>query len=152
MSNPSTTEPQLDLRATLLRRTSRVPNDRQKQPTSSLGGDFMSGSNTTSKIGAVFYIIWACLHLLATYSVYALGRSLDSSMVQGRLFQDAWNLMFFSIVGISVAATLTGETASGVTGSTSPLSASQIPALSSSFLFPATHPSGLALWARYFGC
>ena len=66
----------------------------------------MSGSNTTSKIGAVFYIIWACLHLLAAYSAYVLGRSLDSSMVQGRVFQDAWNLLFFSIIGISVAATL----------------------------------------------
>jgi len=66
----------------------------------------MSASNTTSKIGAVFYIIWACLHLLAAYSVYVLGRSLDSSMVQGRLFQDAWNLLFFSIIAISVAVTL----------------------------------------------
>jgi len=66
----------------------------------------MSTSNTTSKIGAVFYIIWACLHLLAAYSVYGLGRSLDSSMVQGRVFQDAWNLLFFSIIAISVAATL----------------------------------------------
>ena len=66
----------------------------------------MSLSNTTSKIGAVFYIIWACLHLLAAYSVYALGRSLDSSMVQARIFQNAWNLLFFSIIAISVAATL----------------------------------------------
>ena len=73
---------------------------------SSLKRDFISTSNTTSKIGAVFYIIWACLHLLAAYSVYALGWSLDSSMVQGRLFQDAWNLLFFSIIAISVAVTL----------------------------------------------
>lgn len=29
-------------------------------------------SIAASKIGAVFYIIWACLHLLATYSVYVL--------------------------------------------------------------------------------
>ena len=43
------------------RRTSGMPNDRQKQPRSSLTGDFMSTSNITSKIGAVFYIIWACL-------------------------------------------------------------------------------------------
>jgi hypothetical protein len=69
-------------------------------------GDFMSSSNTTSKIGAVLYVIWACLHLLAAKSVYLLGRSLDSSMVQGRVFQDAWNLLFFSIIAISVAATL----------------------------------------------
>jgi len=66
----------------------------------------MSTSNTTSKIGAVLYIIWACLHLLAAYSVYVLGRSLNSSMVQGRIFQDAWNLLFFSIIAIFVAATL----------------------------------------------
>jgi hypothetical protein len=55
----------------------------------------MSTSNT---IGAVFYMIWACLHMLAAYSVYVLGRSLDSSMVKGRVFQDAWNLLFFSII------------------------------------------------------
>jgi hypothetical protein len=81
---------------TLLPRSSE--NDRQidstnvaalKQPKISLTGDFMSTSNTISKIGAVSYIIWACLHLLAVYSVYVLGRSLDSSMVQGRVFQDA---------------------------------------------------------------
>ena len=66
----------------------------------------MSTSNTISKIGAVFYIIWACLHLLAAYSVYMLGRSLDSSMVRGRVLQDAWNLLFFSVIGISVAARL----------------------------------------------
>lgn len=66
----------------------------------------MNMSNTTSKIGAVFYMIWACLHLLAAYSVYALGRSLDSSIVKGRVFQDAWNLLFFSIIAFSVAATL----------------------------------------------
>jgi hypothetical protein len=79
---------------------------RQKQPRSSLTGGFMSRSNTASKIGAVLYIIWACLHLLAAYSVYVFGRSLDSSMMQGRVFQDAWNLLFFSIIAISVAATL----------------------------------------------
>jgi hypothetical protein len=66
----------------------------------------MSSSNTTSKIGTVFYVIWACLHFQAAYSVYVLGRSLDSSMVRGRVFQDAWNLLFFSLIAISVAATL----------------------------------------------
>ena len=40
----------------------------------------MSMSNTISKIAAVLFIIWACLHLLAAYSVYMLARSLDSSM------------------------------------------------------------------------
>jgi len=83
-----------------------MPNRRHKHPKISLVGDFMSMSSTISKIGAVSYIIWACLHLLAAYSVYVLGRSLDSSMVQGRVLQDAWNLLFFSIIAISVAATL----------------------------------------------
>ena len=66
----------------------------------------MTTSNTPARIGAVFYLIWAFVHLLAAYSVYVLGRSLDSSIVQGRVFQDAWNLLFFSIIASSVAATL----------------------------------------------
>ena len=66
----------------------------------------MSTPTTISKIGAVLYIIWARLHLLAAYSVYVLGRSLNSPMVQGRVFQDACNLLCFSIIAISVAATL----------------------------------------------
>jgi len=49
MSNSSTAEPEHDFRATLLRRTSRMPNGRQKQPRSSLTDDFMRSSNTTSK-------------------------------------------------------------------------------------------------------
>jgi hypothetical protein len=76
-----------------LRQARWMPDRRHKQPRISSTGDFMSTSNTISKIGAVFYIIWACLHLLAARSVYPLGRSLDSSMVQGRIFQDAWNLL-----------------------------------------------------------
>jgi len=82
-----------------------MPRDPHKQLRSSLIGGFMSTSNPTSKIGAVFYVIWASLHLLAAYSVYKLGRSLDASIVQGRVFQYAWNLLFFSIIAISVAAT-----------------------------------------------
>ena len=66
----------------------------------------MSTSNTNAKIGAVLYIIWACLHFMAARSVYVLARSLDSSMVQGRIFQDAFNLLFFSIFAIGVAVTL----------------------------------------------
>ena len=42
-----------DFHATLLRRRSLTSNDRHKQPRSTLTGDFMSTSNTISKIGAV---------------------------------------------------------------------------------------------------
>ena len=55
------------------------------------------------KIGAVMYFIWGLLHLKAAYSVYQLGTSLEAGMVQGRIFQDAWNLLFFALVGITVA-------------------------------------------------
>jgi len=49
------------------------------------------------------YFIWGLLHLKAAYSVYQLGTSLEAGMVQGRIFQDAWNLLFFALVGIIVA-------------------------------------------------
>ena len=49
------------------------------------------------------YFIWGLLHLKAAYNVYQLGASLEEGMVQGRIFQDAWNLLFFALVGITVA-------------------------------------------------
>jgi hypothetical protein len=66
----------------------------------------MNTPNANSRIGAILYIIWACLHLMAAHSVYVLGRSLESSMLQGRIFQAAWNLLFFSIAAIGVAVAL----------------------------------------------
>jgi len=59
--------------------------------------------NYAHRIGAVMYFIWGLLHLKAAYSVYQLGTSLEARMVQGRIFQDAWNLLFFALVGITVA-------------------------------------------------
>jgi len=55
------------------------------------------------KIGAVMYIIWGLLHLKAAMSVYQLGTTLEPGMVQGRIFQDAGNLLFFAAVSIFVA-------------------------------------------------
>ena len=49
------------------------------------------------------YIIWGLLHLKAAMSVYKLGTSLDPGVIQGRIFQDAWNLLFFAVVSIFVA-------------------------------------------------
>ncbi len=49
------------------------------------------------------YFIWGLLHLKATFSVYQLGTSLEAGMIQARIFQDAWNLLFFALVGITVA-------------------------------------------------
>jgi len=56
-----------------------------------------------ARIGSVFYILWGLLHIVAAYKVYALGQTLESGILQGRIFQDAWNLLFFALFGIVVA-------------------------------------------------
>ena len=56
--------------------------------------------------GAACYVIWGCLHLFAGYSVYSVGTSMSPGMAQGRVFQDAWNLLFFGITAIAIALTL----------------------------------------------
>ena len=59
-------------------------------------------SNLFAKLGSITYVLWGILHIVAARKVYALGQTLDSGMVQGRIFQDAWNLLFFAIFGIVV--------------------------------------------------
>ena len=56
-----------------------------------------------AKIGASLYILWGLLHIVAAYKVFTLGQTLEQGMVQGRLYQDAWNLLFFALFGIFVA-------------------------------------------------
>ncbi len=56
-----------------------------------------------AKIGATLYILWGLLHIVAAYKVFILGQTLEQGMVQGRLYQDAWNLLFFALFGIVVA-------------------------------------------------
>jgi len=55
-----------------------------------------------AKIGAVLYMLWGILHVFAAYKVVILAQTLEQGMVQGRLYQDAWNLLFFAIFGIVV--------------------------------------------------
>ncbi len=59
-----------------------------------------------AKLGAVAYVLWGLLHLQAARLVYILGQSLEPGMVQGRIYQDAWNLLFFALFGIIVAVFL----------------------------------------------
>jgi len=59
-----------------------------------------------SVAGAICYALWGCLHLLAASAVYHAGAALEPGMVQGRVFQDAWNLLFFGLTAIAVALTL----------------------------------------------
>jgi hypothetical protein len=60
-------------------------------------------SNLFAKLGSVTYFLWGILHIEAARKVYLLGQTLDPGMVQGRIFQGAWNLLFFAIFGIVVA-------------------------------------------------
>ncbi|MBT8447159.1 MAG: hypothetical protein KJO38_08430 [Gammaproteobacteria bacterium] len=59
--------------------------------------------NIFARLGAVTYVLWGLLHIEAARRVYMLGLSLDPGMVQGRIFQNAWNLLFFALFGIVVA-------------------------------------------------
>lgn len=56
-----------------------------------------------ARIGAVLYVLWGLLHIVAAYKVFSLAQTLEQGMIQGRLFQDAWNLLFFALFGIVVA-------------------------------------------------
>ena len=62
--------------------------------------------NLFARIGAVSYVLWGILHIQAARLVFTLGQTLDPGIVQGRIFQDAWNLLFFALFGIVVAVAL----------------------------------------------
>jgi hypothetical protein len=65
-----------------------------------------TASSTWAKLGAASYVIWSVLHLQAAYSVYKLGVAMAPSMAQGRVMQDAWNLLFFSITATATEIVL----------------------------------------------
>jgi hypothetical protein len=56
-----------------------------------------------AKIGAVFYIIWGLLHIVAAVQGFQLGASLEPGLVQGKINQGAWDLLFIALAGISIA-------------------------------------------------
>lgn len=58
------------------------------------------------KIGAGFYLLWGLLHIKAAVATYQLGATLGPGMVQGRVYQDAWNLVFFAIAVSAIAVLL----------------------------------------------
>jgi hypothetical protein len=59
-----------------------------------------------AKLGAITYVLWGVLHIEAARRVYMLGQTLDPGMVQGRIYQGAWNLLFFALFGIAVGVGL----------------------------------------------
>jgi hypothetical protein len=59
-----------------------------------------------ARAGAGSYLIWSVLHLQAANAVYKLAVSAPVSMIQGRLLQDAWNLLAFSVAAAGTAVVL----------------------------------------------
>jgi len=57
------------------------------------------------RIGAALYLLWGVLHVNAAIATYELGATLEPGLVQGRVYQDAWNLLFVAIA-VSVIAIL----------------------------------------------
>jgi hypothetical protein len=57
------------------------------------------------RIGAVLYLLWGLLHIKAAIATYQLGATLEPGLVQGRVYQDAWSLLFFAI-SVSIIAVL----------------------------------------------
>ncbi len=55
-----------------------------------------------AKLGAITYVLWGILHIEAARKVYTLAQTLEPGIVQGRIYQDAWNLLFFALFGIAV--------------------------------------------------
>ncbi len=51
-----------------------------------------------SQIGAVFYVLWGLLHFVASFQVCKLGSGQKSGMIQGRIYQHAWNLACIALV------------------------------------------------------
>lgn len=59
-----------------------------------------------ARLGAVVYVLWGFLHLGAAYDEFALGASVEPGLVQGKLNQGAWNLLFFALACILIAVSL----------------------------------------------
>jgi hypothetical protein len=56
-----------------------------------------------ARAGSILYVLWGILHIVAAVKVYTLGQSIEPGVIQGRIFQDAWNLLFFALFGMAVA-------------------------------------------------
>ena len=56
-----------------------------------------------ARTGSILYVLWGILHIVAAVKVYTLGQSIEPGTIQGRIFQDAWNLLFFALFGMAVA-------------------------------------------------
>lgn len=55
------------------------------------------------QLGAIFYALWGVLHVLAALRVVQLGSTLDVGEIQGKVYQDAWNLGYIALFSVVIA-------------------------------------------------
>lgn len=58
------------------------------------------------RIGAVLYLLWGVVHVGAAVETYRVAAALEFGPVQGKVFQDAWFLLFFAALAAVVAVTM----------------------------------------------
>ena len=56
-----------------------------------------------AKIGSALYVIWGLLHIVAAVQEFMLGASLEFGLVQGKINQGAWELLFVALTSIIIA-------------------------------------------------
>lgn len=64
---------------------------------------FENTAKIAYRLGAVCYAVWGVLHILAALSIYQLGAEQAAGLVQGRLYQGAWNMLYLALFSIVVA-------------------------------------------------
>ncbi len=62
--------------------------------------------NLFARLGAASYVLWGLLHIGSARQVYVSAEALDPGLLQGRMYQHAWNLLFFALFAAIVGATL----------------------------------------------
>lgn len=56
-----------------------------------------------ARLGAIVYVLWGLLRIKAAQMMAVLGQAMDPGALRGRIFQHAWNLLFFAVFAIVVA-------------------------------------------------
>jgi hypothetical protein len=54
------------------------------------------------RVGATFYVIWGLLHVYAANGLYQMGAAMEPSILEARIVQGAWHLLFFGALAIVV--------------------------------------------------
>ena len=59
-----------------------------------------------AKIGAVSYVLWGLLHVVAALQEFSAGASLEPGFIQGKIYQGSWDLLFFALAAMVIAIRL----------------------------------------------